>query len=309
MTRRTALAAACALAALATIVGGAAADSAPQALPFQQDWANTALITVDDNWSGVPGFVGYRGDDLTSATGADPQTIVAEGTAVIDVNANQTSPNTFATGGVAEFHLADPAVALNGSGTADAPHIVFNVSTTGTSAVRVRYNLRDLDGSADDAAQQVALQYRIATAGAYINVPAGYVADATTAGAATQVTPVDVTLPAEAADKPHIQLRVITTNAVGNDEWVGIDDIRVTERASPETRRPPSRRRRPRTAPPGVARNASVTVTFSEAVTARRGCVRARVRRLVPRLHAQRRADDLHPRSRHRLRASARAAP
>ena len=266
MSRRTALAAACALAALATIVGGAAADSAPQALPFQQDWANTALITVDDNWSGVPGFVGYRGDDLTSATGADPQTIVAEGTAVIDVNANQTSPNTFATGGVAEFHLADPAVALNGSGTADAPHIVFNVSTTGTSAVRVRYNLRDLDGSADDAAQQVALQYRIATAGAYINVPAGYVADATTTGAATQVTPVDVTLPAEAADKPHIQLRVITTNAVGNDEWVGIDDIRVTEAGEGDSA-PSVTTTSPVNGATGVARNASVSVTFSEAVT------------------------------------------
>ena len=31
---------------------------------------------------------------------------------MIDVNANQTNPDTFTNGGVAEFHIANPAVAL-----------------------------------------------------------------------------------------------------------------------------------------------------------------------------------------------------
>ena len=164
MTRRTVLVAACALAALATIVGGAAADSVPQSLPLVQNWSDTSQISVDDNWSGVPGFVGYRGDNLTATNDVDPQTVLTEGTAVIDVNADETAPDTFSTGGVAEFHLDDPTIALNGSTTADAPHVVFNVSTTGVASVQVSYNLRDLDGSADDAAQQVALQYRVGTA-------------------------------------------------------------------------------------------------------------------------------------------------
>ena len=44
------------------------------------------------------------------------------GTSLVrDVNANQTNPNTFTTGGVTEFHIANPTIALAGSGTAKAP--------------------------------------------------------------------------------------------------------------------------------------------------------------------------------------------
>ena len=49
--------------------------------------------------------------------------------------------------------------------------------------------------------------------------------------AATQVTPVTVTLPAEANNQPQLQIRIITTNASGSDEWVGIDDINVSSSA------------------------------------------------------------------------------
>ncbi|WP_438879514.1 hypothetical protein, partial [Bacillus cereus group sp. Bce015] len=92
--------------------------------------------------------------------GADPRAITVDGTGVIDVNANQTAPNTFTTGGVAEFHLADPVVALTGSGTADAPFLLLSLDTTGRSGITVRYDLRDLDGSTDNAVQPVALQFR-----------------------------------------------------------------------------------------------------------------------------------------------------
>jgi hypothetical protein len=42
------------------------------------------------------------------------------------------------------------------------------------------------------------------------------------------VTPVSATLPAACDNQPLVQVRWITANAVGNDEWVGIDDISVT---------------------------------------------------------------------------------
>ncbi|HEV7502680.1 MAG TPA: hypothetical protein VGQ33_21835, partial [Vicinamibacteria bacterium] len=97
------------------------ADGTPQTLPFSQNWSNTGLITVDNNWGAVPGIIGYRGDDLTTATGTDPRTILVEGTGTpVNVIANQGNPNTLATGGVAEFDtIANPTIALNGSGTAD----------------------------------------------------------------------------------------------------------------------------------------------------------------------------------------------
>jgi len=46
----------------------AQANNTYQSLPFSQDWSNTGLITVNDDWSGVPGVIGYRGgaDDAAS---------------------------------------------------------------------------------------------------------------------------------------------------------------------------------------------------------------------------------------------------
>ena len=196
VSRRFRGAAAAAL-AIALIPGaGLRADSTPQALPFAQDWSNATLITVADNWSGVPGIVGFRGDDLTTATGTNPQTILADGTGTpVNVIANATNPNGLATGGVAEFDaLPNPTIALNGSGTADAPFILVSISTLGRSAVTVSYNVRDLDGSADNAVQPVALHYRVGSSGSFTNLPAGFVADATSGPSlATLVTPVSVT--------------------------------------------------------------------------------------------------------------------
>ena len=205
------------------------ADTSAQPLPFAQNWANTALITADDNWANVPGVTGYRGDDLTTATGANPQLILADGSGTpVDVNANRTDPNTFTTGGVSEFQITDPVVALQGSGTADAPHLVVTLNTTNQNTVTVAYNLRDIDGSADNAVQPVALQYRVGASGNYTNLPTGFVADATTGPSlATLVTPVSVQLPNECNNQPLVQLRIMTTNAVGNDEWVGVDDISI----------------------------------------------------------------------------------
>ena len=75
----------------------------------------------------------------------------------------------------------------------------------------------------------MALQYRVGSTGNYTNIPAAFVADASSGpNLATLVTPVSVTLPAACENQPLVQLRIITTNAVGSDEWIGVDDINVT---------------------------------------------------------------------------------
>ncbi|NLA68949.1 MAG: hypothetical protein GX856_12045, partial [Gammaproteobacteria bacterium] len=110
---------------LALAVPAAAhADATPQTLPFAQDWSDTGLITTNNDWSGVPGIVGYRGDGLAGGTGVDPQTIlVANDGGVVSVLANQANPNTVNTGAVGEFHIANPVGAMQGSGTARAPYL------------------------------------------------------------------------------------------------------------------------------------------------------------------------------------------
>ncbi len=202
---------------------------------FSQDWSNTGLITANDNWVGVPSMIGYLGDySAATPVDVDPQTLISDYPSVaVDVIANQTSV-LINNGGVAEFHLANPTIALQGSGSADAPYIKIFLNTTGVNKVRVSYNVRDIDSNTDNAVQQVALHYRVGSSGDFTNLPAGYIADATTGPSiATLVTPVSVELPVAASNQSAVELRIMTTNAAGGDEWIGIDDISITANYAP----------------------------------------------------------------------------
>jgi len=193
-----------------------------------QDWTNIGLITVNDNWSMVPGVTGYLGDyTAASPTGVDPRTVLLDMTTV-DVIANQTNPDIQTSGGVGEFEITNPVVALQGSGTADAPNLVFYVNTTGASNIRFSCNVRDIDNSIDNAVQPIAVQYRVGATGDFSNVPGGYIADASVGPTMTTSTPLAVTLPPQANNQAQVQIRVLTTNAAGSDEWLGIDDVSIT---------------------------------------------------------------------------------
>jgi hypothetical protein len=198
--------------------------------PLAQNWVDTTLIARDDDWSRVPAMVGYRGDGLAPEPGTDPRRLTADGSGTpVDVTANRARTGEIGlAAGVAEFELTNPVVALHGSATASAPQLVMALDTRGRSKVSVRLTLRDIDGTAD-AVEPVAVQYRVGRSGAFANVAGGYVADATGADPGRElVTPVAVTLPAAAENRPLVEVRVLTTDAIGRDEWVGIDDIAVT---------------------------------------------------------------------------------
>ncbi len=201
--------------------------------PFKQDWTDTSMFPTNNSWANVASIIGYRGDNLTNVTGASPDTILADGSSTpINVTRNykNSTPNT---GGVGEFEILNPTIALLGSGTADAPHIVIYINTTGVNAVRVKYKLRDIDGTTDTAKQMYALQYKVGDATLYTNMPDGYVADATTGPLdSSKVTDINVILPAECNNQERVQIRIMTTNASGSDEWVGIDDIEILDDAS-----------------------------------------------------------------------------
>jgi endonuclease I len=251
---------------LAVAITPARADQTPQPIPFAQNWSNTALISSNDTWTGVPGIIGARGDGITAGTAVDPQTLLADDTPVLNVLANQTAdPATIASGGLAEFESGDATVAMKGSGTADAPYLLLSVNLTGQSNVGVRYRLRDLDGSANNAVQPVALHARIGSSGSFSNIPEAFVADATSANSATQVTPVSIVLPAIYSNQPVVQLRIMTSNAVGVDEWVGVDDIEV---GGSSVDNPPSVSATvPANGASDVALDSNISITFSEDVS------------------------------------------
>ena len=197
---------------------------------FVVNWSDISLISGNDDWSGYASVRGFRGDGLTNTTAVNPQTVLAaDDPGVIDINPNITNPNTFSTGGLAEFHITDPVVAFQGSGTARAPYLKFYLNSTNRSDIVVSYNLRDIDGSTDNAIQPVALQFRINNSGNWTNVPAAFVADASTGPSlSTLVTPVSVTLPAAANNQAMLEIRIITTDAAGADELIGVDDINIS---------------------------------------------------------------------------------
>src|SRR5262245_44047645 len=56
------------------------ADGKASKLPLKEDWSDIGRIAKDNDWSAVPGFVGYRGDKLATRPGVSPQEIVTDGT-------------------------------------------------------------------------------------------------------------------------------------------------------------------------------------------------------------------------------------
>jgi methionine-rich copper-binding protein CopC len=247
-----------------------------------QNWSNTGLLTVNDDWTNVPSITGYLGD-INSAVDADPRTLTADAIGAIDVIANQGNNTALISGGVAEFDsLANPTVAMQGSGTADAPSLVLYVDATGRQNVRLQYNVRDVDAG-DNAAQQVAVQFRLGNAGTWTNVGGGgggggngYIADATAGpGVDPQpVTAVDVTLPSAANNQSEVQIRMLTTNATGSDEWVGIDDIVVDSEplvVVPDTTAPTLQSSTPTDDAVDVSIAADIVLTFDEVVQAGTG--------------------------------------
>jgi hypothetical protein len=222
------------LAALVVAAVMAIGNSTTQTLPFSQNWTNTGLITANNDWSAVPGINGYFGEVVgTNTTAVDPTTLTADlGDGVADVFANQSNPSTFTSGGPAEFDgIADPTVAMQGSGTADAPHLILYLNTLGKQTLNLAYNLRDIDCQTNTGIiQPFTAQYRIGGVGAWTNVAGTNTANASDglASSCTQVTAVSAPLPAACNNQSEVQIRILTTNSVSSDEEIGVDDIVVT---------------------------------------------------------------------------------
>jgi hypothetical protein len=43
-----------------------------------QSWGNAGFITVNDDWSAVPSIQGFLGQNITTVTATDPQTLTTD---------------------------------------------------------------------------------------------------------------------------------------------------------------------------------------------------------------------------------------
>ncbi len=84
---------------------------------------------------------------MTTATNTDPQTVLGGSATPRQRDCKFYDSKYVDLRGIAEFELANPVVAFQGSGTADAPHLVIHLNTLGRSSIQIAYNLRDVDGS------------------------------------------------------------------------------------------------------------------------------------------------------------------
>lgn len=196
-----------------------------------QDWSNSTLISSSNNWSGVPSIQGFADVDGAGGINTDPRSLTGDSEDVdvsddVFKSPSKFNPNAGSKGGVAEFQDFG-IVALAGSQHADAPNLVLYLDTTEvTLPVVLDFDIQDLDSSKRDSDQQINVQYRIGEVGPWVNVPNGYFSDITEDNA-TPTTHVSLTLPLDAMGEPQLQVRIMTTNASGKDEWVGIDNINV----------------------------------------------------------------------------------
>lgn len=224
------------------------ADTTAQSLPYSQDFEVFKTITVNSTWGNVPGIVGYSTIvGATTAEDQDPRTLLGNSSTVSIIPSASTS-NT--AGGVLEIDTASntsanplppsfsPSIGLQGSSSAVAPNFVISLDTTSvpTRQVSIEYTARDLDTTADDAVEPIAVQFRVGRSGDYTNLPGCYIEDAT---ARTRTTPSrdngvllttrKCVLPLSASNQPLVEVRFVTTNRNGNDELVGIDEITIQD--------------------------------------------------------------------------------
>jgi hypothetical protein len=222
--------------------GSTYADLASGSLNFSITPATANLISANDNWSGFASVEGYFGENLTATHGIDPQTVLGtefSGNNLPNtprqVNANKGNPSAYNAGGLAEFDSGSYlAIGFQGNVQAN-PYLVFYINSLNRANVTISYDVTDIDGGSNNAVSPVALQYRVGTNGLFTNIPAGYIADATDGpNIGGRITSKSVMLPADAWNKPQVQIRIITTNAANTsggstpDEWVGVNNVVVS---------------------------------------------------------------------------------
>lgn len=197
-------------------------------------------ITSNNDWSNVPSVEGYCGSGLTNTHGVDPRTVTGTGTPNNQlpasnpcVNANKGNPSAYNGSGVTEFDDPDTYMAIGFQGNVqNNPYLVFYLNTTGQGNVRMTFDVIDIDAGNNNSVSQIAVQYRVGETGNFINIPGGFVADATDGNrTAGRVTKIDLVLPTAALNQPKVQVRVLSTFGAGTDgnqtpnEWIGVNNF------------------------------------------------------------------------------------
>jgi hypothetical protein len=216
----------------------ARATNVYQTLPFSENWGtdNNRIIT-GTGWTNVPGIEAYGGTDLPLGPNLDPRDVLTPSTAggpILLADQTHFTATVASQSGAFEFHphpdgVSEVEVALHANSTYRAPFLIIYVNATGKKDVTVSFDVADIDPLTSNAVQQVALQYRVGESGMFTNAPNGYIDDATDPITMTKkITAINSVLPDATDGASQLQLRIMTTNWNGADEFIAIDNISVT---------------------------------------------------------------------------------
>ena len=248
------------LACLLLVAARRGPPTPPAPLPYLQSWSDPGLIAVDDDWSVAgdrrpPGRRAHRSAGRRPAQRHGRRLVHARRRGCQPNRSDRDRPRRRGRG----VRAGGPGGGAPGLGHGGGPSpaaVARHARPAGRGRAAHAARRRRVLELRRRATRGAAVPHG-RRRGAFASLPGGYVADATSGpGQATLVTPVQAKLPEEADDQPLVQVRVIITNAIGQDEWVGIDDIEVAAASAagggtgtvPRTE-PPCRRRRARACP------------------------------------------------------------
>ena len=215
------------------------ADNTAQALPFSQDWTNAALITVSDSWSGVPGIIGYRGDNLTALTGADPQSILLPGSNTGDTYSYGVGrrPRERRPRRPPERHARSPSLAPASPTTREATISSAWASPTrgrsGGSARLARTDRHRLPYSTDATSLTTGTWTDVARARLHDPGHGHDRRQGRQRGRRATAVTVGGPGPRASADGATFWIRWTDVNASGADDGLGIDDFSLTPNPAP----------------------------------------------------------------------------
>ena len=251
------------LAAVAVVLsilppGASRADSTAQTLPFSQNWTNIGLITTNDNWSGVPGIIGYSAGRASSPRPAlDPQTAARTERGARRRRQRQPDEPQYLhdgwRGGVRRSRIRSLRSRVRVR--RDAPYHPDSRQHHGA----IGHPRRPTTCGTSTARRQRRPAGRAAVPRRHdrqLHERAGGVRGRRHARAQRRdhsSLPCTSRCPRRRDNQPLVQIRIITTDAAGSDEWVGIDDISITGTAASDHQSVRSRLRQPEHRLPGQA--------------------------------------------------------
>ncbi|WP_026110210.1 choice-of-anchor J domain-containing protein [Flavobacterium sp. WG21] len=201
-----------------------------QSIPYKQNF--DGLPAAADTYVDIPGFQGWTANGGNQNTAVWNTGLTGDRALVKNSNSNVNS------GGI---HNYDDKIGFLNSTSGDFA-IGFAFSSLGSQTVNVYYDamiIRNLyDGGSNNRLQEMALQYRVGTTGAFTTLSPAYSNNSTTLQTvAAVITPLDlrttrikVTLPANCDNQPIVQIRWIArliSGSVGSRQSFAIDNIDI----------------------------------------------------------------------------------